>query len=186
MPTNTPGPANSAGDEDLMARAAGGDNRAFEQIFHRFWKPVLSFLARLTGDLAEAEDLAQEAFLRILRHRSDYDPSRSFRVWLFTIARRLAYNRLRKSTPEAETELVEQMASSSDGPVDLLVREEAAEAAREALGRLPPLYREVVLLRLFEGLAYRDIAVVVGSNESTVRTRMNSAARALKRILGQG
>jgi RNA polymerase sigma-70 factor (ECF subfamily) len=170
-------------DEEEMRRVSEGGERAFVELFGRYWRPVLSFLFRLCGDLGEAEDLAQGAFLRLLEHRDRFDPARSFRTWIFTIARRLAYNRLQKSGPEPREGAAGSLESDAGDPARLAVRKEEAGAAREALARLPLVQREVLLLRAVEGLSYGEIAEIVGANESTVRSRMDAAARAMRRLL---
>ena len=173
-------------DERLMQRFQGGDERAFEVLVHRHRTPVFSFLVRLTGDRARAEDLCQEAFLRVVRAADDWKPKAPFRTWLYSIARNQAVDEARRQTFR-RAEPLDGAASSaaSDDPAP----DRSADAAlvrpklEAALTSLPDEQREVFLLREHAGLRFHEIAEVTGTPVNTVKSRMRYALESLREKL---
>ena len=176
-------------DERLMLRFRGGDSRAFEVLVRRHRTPVFSFLVRLVGDRSRAEDLCQDAFLRVVKAARDWEERAAFRTWLFTIARNLAADEARRAVfrradpldaPGGEA----ARAAATDPPPD---RAAAAAQLRPkleaALAGLPPEQREVFLLREHAGLRFAEIASVMGTPENTVKSRMRYALEALRENL---
>lgn len=175
-------------DEKLMLRFQAGDARAFEALVHRHRTPVFSFLLRLTADRGRAEDLCQEAFLRVVRAAARWEPRARFRTWLYALARNLAVDESRRmafrraSSLEADPRAA---ALASDDPAP----DAAAGAAQlrplleAALAALPDEQREVFLLREHAGLRFAEIAEVTGAPEPTVKSRMRYALEALRERL---
>ena len=168
----------SASDEDLMLRLQQKrEEDAFNRLFARYRAPITSYLYRLVGNRAEAESLAQETFLRVLVKADLYAYPRRFSTWFYTIARNLATDFLKKKravVTDDFQDLSESRPASgeSDAEDAAAWHEDLARLAR-ALGRLPIVYREVVVLRALQGLSYREIAEIVGCPESTARSRMD-------------
>ena len=165
-------------DEDLMLRIQRRHNEdAFNSLFARYRVPIISYLYRLVGKRAEAESLAQEAFLRVLQKADRYDYPKRFSTWFYTIARNLATDFLKKKRAVVPDDF-QSLSESMLGPAPAVAEQEAAdhEELRQlarVLQELPVTYREVVVLRALQELSYREIAAIVGCPESTARSRMD-------------
>ncbi|HEY4101936.1 MAG TPA: RNA polymerase sigma factor [Gemmatimonadales bacterium] len=166
-------------DRDLMRELQGGKTIALEALFVRHHPRVHSFLARLTGDRDAADDLVQEVFLRILKYRSRFDPSRDFLAWLFRIARNTAATHFRRQKPTSPEP--DDWADDNPSALDTLIVGEDRQQLDRALAALPFAHREVLLLRGMEGLSHRDLALALGCSEGAARVRVHRALRALKR-----
>lgn len=176
-------------DEQLMWRAAHDDERAFEELVRR-WQPAIRALCiRMTGDERFGDDLAQETFLRVYRHRQDFAQGRKFSTWLWRIALNLCHNERRRPAFRAETPFGDEpdgphgLCTLDLGPDDQLLEEERAQLVRTALQRLPDTHRAVVVLREYEGLKLREIAEVLEIPEGTVKSRLADALTQLARHL---
>lgn len=173
-------------DDQLMAAVRGGEASAFTELYERHGPALLTFLARLTGDRALAEDLLQETFMRVYRARDTYGGEGQFRAWLFTIARRLVidWRRSRKiawsDNPVAlDTTPAPTRADDRANVQDLVVRLE------RALRRLPEGQREVLLLSRHAGLDAGQIAQVTGSTPGAVRVSLHRALQQLSELLDE-
>jgi RNA polymerase sigma-70 factor, ECF subfamily len=187
--------ADSLSDETLMQQIARNDTAAFDLLFLRHRRAVFSYALRMVGDGPAAEDLTQECFVRVWRARERYQPAGAFRTWLFTIARRLALDELKRRGTHP-TVLAADIAHDEDsaGTIESLARVESAspqeivmarELAREldrALRELPEEFREVAILRDVEGLSYDEIAGVLGCPLGTVKSRLNTARKRLQAV----
>lgn len=169
-------------DDELMVLGAEGDEAAFRLLVMRWEKPVFAFLEIMVGSREEAQDIAQETFLRMCRSAGRYQPCGRFRSWLFRIAGNEARNRLRRRkvlawvsfNPEFhDRPAAEERADSA------LERTEEQTAVRRALLRLPERQRQAIHLRQFEGLAYKEIAEAMGTSVSAVETLLFRAMTAL-------
>jgi RNA polymerase sigma-70 factor, ECF subfamily len=182
-------------DESLMQRIARDDTAAFDALFLRHRRTVFSFTLRMVGDRATAEDLAQECFLRVWRARQRYHPTAAFRTWLFTIARRLALDELKKrqgqgtvlaaemGDEEGTLEPMERMAQPAESnPQEIVMARELGRVMQAALRQLTEECREAVILRDSEGLTYDEIAKVLGCPLGTVKSRLNTARSRLKEV----
>lgn len=170
----------SASDEILMAAYQAGNAQAFEALFDRHAASVYGFLVRRLGDEALAEDLYQEAFLRLHRARDTYDAERPFRAWLFGIVHNLLNDSLRSRARTPQTQPLEDDHPLPDRSPELLVAErQLGHAVDRAVRTLPADEATVLLLARFEGLSYDDIALVVGRTPAAAK---QLAYRALKRV----
>ncbi len=176
-------------DAELVARVLDGSAAAFRGLVERYQRPVLSVIARMVGDPTLAEDLAQEVFVKAYRKLHTYDPRRKLASWLFKIAHNTTIDHLRRArldtvplettTADGEDSWETLRASEAEGP------ERRAEAAQliagleAALGRLRPSYREILLLRFQQGLAYHEIVEVTGLSMGTVKVRLHRARKRL-------
>lgn len=174
------------GDTELVAAAVGGSQEAFQTLVERFERPVFSLVVRMVGEPATAEDLSQEAFLKAFRHLDSYDPSRKFSSWLFKIAHNTTLDHLRRHGLETvplerpdDDEGHGLAAVLADdtlrSPEAAAQRSDLASALAAAIDTLRPEYREIVLLRYQEGLAYQEIAEVADLPLGTVKTHLHRA-----------
>jgi len=172
-------------DEQLMIRVAAGEMEALGILFERYKGPLHGFLYRLLHDVAWAEDLTLDVFLRVYDRRRTYKQGFKFSTWLFTIAHHLAADGLRHARRnEIPMENTGEYASAPDSsPPNAAERGELAETVRRAVLALPEDQRLVILLREYEGFSYREIAQVLGANEETVRVRAHRARQVLRKAL---
>jgi RNA polymerase sigma-70 factor (ECF subfamily) len=166
-------------DEELIAAVAAGDREAFGSLYRRRRPDVYRFALHMTGAPAAAEDVAQDVFLTVIHDAARYTPWRSGVVaWLLGIARNHARRRLAARRYEPMPEAGAEPAVAAD-PVDGIVRGQEVEALRQALGTLPPAYREAVILCDLQELSYQDAAVAAGCAIGTVRSRLHRGRQIL-------
>jgi RNA polymerase sigma-70 factor, ECF subfamily len=177
-------------DEALVRRARAGDVEAFGQLVERYMRRAYFAALSLVGRREDALDLSQEAFARAFRARETLDPARPFYAWLYQILRRLCFNFLRDRRSRAATLdaagawLAEDAARR--GAADPAAAFEQAEARRRvaaAIEELPAREREVIALKEFEELSYREIAELAGIPIGTVMSRLYSARQRLAAAL---
>lgn len=161
-------------DPSLMAAVARGDWRAFEQLVERHQTTAWRTAWRLVSDRHAAEDLAQEAFLRVFKARDRYQPTAEFRTYLTRIVVRLCLDYLRKGRPAPDSESI-QSADPSASPASRAEEAERAAIVERAISELPPKQRAAVVLRYFEGLSGRETADAM---ETTVKAVERLLARA--------
>ena len=181
-------------DEILMLAFKAGDARAFERLVGRHRGPVFNFILRYSGNRARAEDLLQETWLKVVRGAKDYTPKARFTTWLYTLARNLCVDSARKEsyrqaasldaaeTPEGPS-LAERLPGSTPSPERGAFNANLRPLLSRALDSLPPEQREVFLLREYQGLAFKEIAEIVGAGEPTVKSRMRYALEGLQKAL---
>jgi RNA polymerase sigma-70 factor (ECF subfamily) len=180
-------------DAELATQAAAGSADAFHDLVRRFERPVLSLIARMVRDPSVAEDLAQETFVKAFRYLDRYDPQRKLASWLFKIAHNTSLDYLRRHRPETvalevggdedEEGLEVLAASAAESPQRRLESVEVLAGLEEALATLTPRYREILLLRFREGLAYQEIADVIGVPMGTMKIQLFRARKQLGRAL---
>jgi len=181
-------------DEALMARVATGDQQSFAEIVKRYEAKARRYAWRFFRDNGIAEDIAQEVFLRIHRSAARYRPSGRFQTYLYRIAANLCYDRLRmlkrrgssiQNTVDNYTlDHVEDSPSPRFDPPErgVELKEEKA-MVREAIGRLPPGLAQILTLREFEGLKYREIGDVLSIPVNEVKVKLHGARKRLQREL---
>lgn len=177
----------AADDALLVRRAQAGDAEAFGRLVERYMRRAYYAALGLVGTREDALDLSQEAFARAFRARLTIDPDRPFYAWLYQILRRLCFNFLRdRSSRRRKLEaagwwLADEAATRSAAmdPARGLEREEARRRVAEAIDRLPAREREVLVLKEFEGLKYREIAKLAGIPIGTVMSRLYAARQRL-------
>jgi RNA polymerase sigma-70 factor (ECF subfamily) len=172
-------PGSHGSDEQLMQAFAQGRSGAFATLFDRYRQPIFGFFRRRVPDTAQAEELAQETFLAVLRAASRYQPSALFRTWLYAIALKILRTHRRKAAFRATflgspAEFREPAAHSSLD-AEILIR--------HAVAKLDSLDREVLLLREFEQLSYAEIASLLALPLNTVRSRLFRARLALQTMV---
>jgi RNA polymerase sigma-70 factor (ECF subfamily) len=185
-------------DESLMLRYRDGDVRAFEVLVQRHRKPVYNFILRFVRDNAQAEDLMQETFLRLIKSADNYEKQAKFTTWLYTIARNLCVDASRRGkhrkaasldapvSPGKEDDgmaLIDLVADQGAGTDRKAISRELAVRIRRAVEALPEEQREIFLLREVSDLQFNEIAQIVGVPENTVKSRMRYALEKLREAL---
>ena len=171
-----------------MSDALGGSQPAFEQIVRRYQRPVISLIVRMIGDRAQAEDLAQETFVKAFRNLKSFDSTRRLSSWLFRIAHNTTLDALRRLKPE-----VVQLESLPEGDPhrdpaappapDPLEQAALGAALNRALLSLRPGYRAAIALRYDQQLPFDEIGQILGVPEVTARTYVHRARKELARSL---
>jgi RNA polymerase sigma-70 factor (ECF subfamily) len=181
-----------------MARVLRGDERAFSLLVARYERPLFALFARLLDDRQWAEDLCQDTFLRIYQRAEEYDPTRPFSTWLYTIATRLGIDALRRRKKaaalftslddqsrgkEGGQPLGETLSGSERDPGIELEKKEAEMRVRKALATIPPEARLVLILRHYQELSYQEISTVLDCPMGTVKSRLHYAVHSLRAAL---
>jgi RNA polymerase sigma-70 factor (ECF subfamily) len=175
-------------DDGLMVEIADGDEDAMQKLVARWERPVHAFLYHMLASTEDAEDLAQETFLRVFVQAERYRPQGQFRLWLLRIAGNLARSRLRRRAILRWVRFEpfgHDRADPRRNPQEELVARERRHAVRRAVAKLPWRQRHAVVLKRFEGLRYREIAAVLETTESGVESLLQRAARNLRRALSR-
>ena len=177
-------------DESLLDRLRAGDREVFGPLVRRYERELFGYLRRYLGDDDLADDVFQNTFVQVFLKIQQYEPGRPARPWLYAIATNQAIDALRRKNRRADRRadaavaadddgeprpLFELLPAADAGPVDHADRAEQAELVRAAVGRLPDLLRQVVLMAYFQGMKYRDIAAALGIPVGTVKSRLHAA-----------
>lgn len=169
-----------------ILQAQRGDNAAFEALVTEHAQFVYNLALRIVRDPHEAEDLAQEAFVRIWRALPSYRAEASFRTWLYRIVTNVCYDRLpglKRDLAALPPEDAEMVADAAPAPEQQVLQQAAAQEVGAALAGLPPAYRLLLTLRHMQGLSYDEIAAVTRQPLGTVKTGIHRARRMLKERL---
>ncbi len=172
----------------LVSEARGGSQEAFEQIVRRYQRPVIGLIARMTGDRALAEDLAQDTFVKAFRNLGTFDPARRLSSWLFRIAHNTTLDALRRIKPEVvELDALSAGDRRRDPPAppvaDGLEQAALGAALGQALQALRPGYRAAIALRYDQDLPFDEIGQILGVPEVTARTYVHRARKELAQAL---
>ena len=173
-------------DEVLLSRAGEGDQAAFLELYDRHRQPIFRFAYRLLGEADIAEDVTHDCFLSLIRKPQNFRPERaSLRTYLFAAARNLALKHFRNSGRETALDEVkeEPQLPKRQEPLRKLLDEELAAEVRRAVGSLPPLQREALILFEYEGLSLNDVAAITGADVGAVKGRLYRARERLKSVL---
>ena len=183
----------SLDDADVVGRALRGSQDAYRELVLRYQRPVYALVLRMVRDAALAEDLSQEVFLKAFRALATFAPERRFSSWLLKIAHNACLDHLRRHHPQLEPlsgdddespgPLAFLADSSAEPPDAAQERADLRRALERAIAALRPEYREVILLRHQEDLAYEEIAEITGLPLGTVKTHLHRARRALAEAL---
>ena len=169
-------------DEDLMLRYAAGETAAFDQLYARFRVRLLRYLARLTGNAAQAEELFQDTWSRVIDARSRYAPSARFAAWLFRIAHHLAIDHIRRQKPQVDIDsvLIEFPGVPDEDPALALDQFERMQKLALLVEALPVEQRAVLLMRAEGELTLEEIAQSVGTGRETIKSRLRYALAKLR------
>jgi len=193
-------PRSDATDEMLMVRYQRGDRDAFAELVRRYQTPIYNFVIRQVGQTSTAEDTTQEVFLRVVQNAAEFKHEARFSTWLYTIARNLCIDHLRKQShrrhpsldqpPPGQPDQRPLVDSVADPRPDASVDRAAASSEVQscivrAVEGLPEDQREVFLLREVANLSFREISVATGVGENTVKSRMRYALDRLQGALSE-
>jgi len=182
-------------DVQLMLDVKAGDEASFELLLQRYRTPLVNFLFRMVRNREQAEDLAQEVFLRVYRAREDYVPSAKFTTWLFRIATNLALNSMRDTRyqklevsidapvtvdPEDGDERTLDVVEKHPNIEQHLVEDVRVKMIRHAINKLPEKQRAAVLLHKYQELDYTEIARILSCSESALKSLLFRAYEALR------
>jgi RNA polymerase sigma-70 factor, ECF subfamily len=179
-------------DEQLIADYLTGSEESLEILVHRYLKPIYSFIYRYVGNEQEAEDVAQETFVKVWRNLKKFDQQKSFKTWIFHIAKNTAFDYLKKKkaipfsefeNEDGENLITETLADPSPLPSELLERAGMAQILNSAMERLSPKYRMVLFLRYNDHFTFREIAESLKEPLDTVKSRHRRALTMLKKLL---
>jgi len=182
-------------DAALMMRVKQGDRDAFEELVEKYKQPVINLVFRTLRDATEAEDLAQHVFLQVYKSAHRYEISAKFSTWLFTIARNLCLNEIRRRSRHPADSLDQHLAGDEDQPArdigdrkafgapEELLQRELADKIEEALADLPENQRTAIQLCRQDELSYEDIAEVLGCSLSATKSIIHRAREVLKERL---
>jgi len=188
-------PANLDPDAALMLRVKRGDREAFAALVEKYRQPVMNFVRRTLRDETEAEDLAQNVFLQVYKSAPRYEITARFSTWLFTIARNLCLNEIRRRSrhpaesldathPEAEDQPLHQFEDKKTfSPPESLLQGELEEKIGRALAELPENQRTALLLCRQDELSYEEIAEVLDCSLSATKSLIHRARETLKQKL---
>jgi len=169
-------------DEDLTRAFSDGDDLAFAALYNRYKQPVYVFALRMLRQPDKARDAFQSAFLKTFERRAELVRVLRFKSWIFTVVRNICLSELRRSkSHDTSADNMDEMQGEDVGAI--LERDDEARVLMEVIERLKPEYREVLLLREYEDLAYDEIAAITGSTESAVKSRLFKARQQLHRIM---
>jgi RNA polymerase sigma-70 factor (ECF subfamily) len=184
-------------DVRLMLQVRSGDAEAFTELVLRYQNRLLTVLEHQVGNKEQAEDLAQDVFVRVFKARQRYQPEAKFSTWLFTIANNVASNALRSRSRRREVGVPEgngsdsaplaldQLAKAASGslPTRNLDKAEQAEMVRHAVSSLSERQRMALLLAKFEGMSYQDIAQTMDLSVQAIKSLLSRARVNLKEVL---
>jgi len=187
---------NALSDEALMVRIAGSDARAFEILVRRHQRPILNLIYRAIGNRVQAEDVAQEVFLRIWRAAGNYEPQSKFTTWVYRITVNLCLDALKEAQrnkpavdlyagAEAQDENVDALdgCERAPSPEELLIDAEGRGRIFAALHALPANQRLAVVLAKFDGLSYDEIGRVLECSVPAVESLLVRAKKTLRKRL---
>jgi RNA polymerase sigma-70 factor, ECF subfamily len=171
----------------LIKRTRAGDQQAFARLVEQYQSQVYNLCYRMLGNSGEAEDAAQETFLRAFSRLKTYDESRKFSSWLLSIGSHYCIDRLRRRrfTWTDIDDLAPKLESSrsDDRPEHVYLQAELADEVQRMLGNVSPLYRTVLILRYWQHASYEEMGEILGISESAVKSRLHRARKAMADVM---
>ncbi|MDD5440504.1 MAG: sigma-70 family RNA polymerase sigma factor [Candidatus Omnitrophica bacterium] len=184
-------------DEELAAKARGGEAGAFEELFHRHKRSLLNFIYRMVGNRETAEEVCHDAFIKAYKNLDIFEVDKKFSTWLYVIARNLARNAIRDRkyfrdismdkeivTDRESVSLKDMLADDHLRPDRIAQEEELAREAQVVLNSLPSEFREVITLCSIQGLSCKEAADIIRCSIATVSLRLEKAKRLFLKKLG--
>ena len=182
-------------DEELMMRCRSGDTAAFELIVMRFKDQIINYIFRSVGDYHQAEDLAQETFIRIYKNAGSYEPRSKFKNWLYLIATNLCRNEIRDrsrrktdllaevSIEDKESDYLDIFPDFRYMPDRLYEKKERELIIQQKINCLPENQRLSLILVTYQGMRYEEIAEIIGCSVSAVKSLIHRSRQNMKKLL---
>ena len=183
-------------DNTLIEASRAGDGAAFEVLLSRYLRPVYAFVLSLTHDVPMAEDVTQETSIKVWRHLDRFDMSKSFKTWIFTIAKNTAYDALKKKralpfSSFAENEegedndWSERVVDESLLPDEILIRADVTQKLEEKLATLSTGFAQILRLHYQEDFSLQEIAEILNEPYNTIKSRHGRAIQRLRRAFSE-
>lgn len=181
-------------DEKLIADYLAGDEQSLELLIKQYLKPIYSFVSRYVGNGQEAEDITQEVFVRVWRSLKKFDQTKSFKTWVFSIAKNASLDYLKKKktipfsefdTEEGGNRITDTLADPAPLPLALLEKAGMTKILNAAMEKLSPQYRIILFLRYNDHFNFREIAESLNEPLHTITSRHRRALIKLKEILNE-
>jgi len=173
---------NSQYDDQLIENLKQGDSAAFEELYHRFKRMIYTFCLKLTGERFAAEDATHDTFLKMHQNIESLSNPSMFKSWLYAIARNQVYKNLKKERRNGSVDA--DTVWSSETPHSLAEASDTSSIVNRCIDALKPEYKEVLILREYEQYSYTEISTITGDSESSVKSRLFKARKALAEKLG--
>lgn len=179
-------------DNELIRTYKKGDALSLEDLIRRYLNQVFGFVYRYISDAREAEDITQEVFVRVWKNMRKFDDTKSFKTWVFSIAKNASIDFLRKKKPvpfatfetaEGENPFTDIIEDTSPLPEELVARKHLAEEVAQAIEALPPAFRIIVHLYHEQQYTLQEAADFLGEPLNTVKSRYRRAISALRKKL---
>lgn len=179
-------------DQKLIANYLKGDEKSLEILIKRYLKPIYSFVFQIIGNDQEGEDITQEVFVKVWKNLKKFDKKRSFKTWIFTIAKNTCLDWLKRKRTISFSELehteksesfLENIVDTNPLPNELLEKQDLADLLNKALKKLSPKYRMVLFLRYNDHLTFKEISEILEEPLNTVKSRHQRAIAELKKLL---
>ncbi len=179
-------------DEKLVSDYLAGDEESLEIIIKHYLKPIYGFVFRYAGNQADAEDIAQNVFVKMWRQLKKFDTKKNFKVWLFTIAKNTALDFLKKKKAvpfsafedkEGNNFLANTLADPAPLPQEIFERQELGQLLNSAIKKLPLAYQEVLSLHYQNQLTFQEIAEILSEPLNTVKSRHHRGVIMLRDFL---
>jgi len=188
-PTRTGVVTDSLSDAALVELVLGGDQDVFAVLVEHYKDAVQNLAYRMLGNVTEAEDVTQEAFVRAYTQLATYKPTHKFSTWLLSIASHLAIDQLRRrrflALPLEDVPFLEWIVDASTGPEQSALQGEQQDEIQRYLQRLPSKYRAVIVLRYWHDFSYEEIAAALHLTPTLVKARLHRARELLARAMQQ-
>ena len=167
-------------DSSLMKQVQAGDTGQLAVLFERHHLSLFRYVMGLTGNRALSEDVVQDVFFRVMKYATTYDPNMSFRVWLYQLARNVCFDSQAKRRREVFEHPLHDVEDREPLPDELVTRQQDSKFLKEALRRLSPEKREVLVLSRFHDLRYDEIGRILQCEVGAVKVRVYRALKALR------
>lgn len=170
-------------DDILIEKCLDGDEEGFEMLVKKYQNQVINTVYSLIGTTQDADDIAQEVFIKVYKNLGSFNKKAKFSTWLYRISVNTAYNHLKKEKRPLPSDYLQATDVFKKSSLEELESREKQELIRKSIERLPFRFRRVIVLKEIEGLSYKDIAKTLGCRLGTVESRLFRARRMLKKIL---
>lgn len=173
----------TANDCVLIQEVKSGKLASFEILVKKYEKQLASFVYKKVKDSDVTDDIVQETFIRIYKNLHKFDATKAFTPWMYTIAKNLSFDILRKGKHRAQMDW--DMEDTKESIIAKLIRHEAVQTLRDAMKSLPEIYRAPLLGYYFANLSYKELAHSYNLSENTIKTRLRRAKSYLRKELGR-